>query len=414
MVSDRFAALADFAQQQVAAGYPAISMAVIDRGDLVLHEAWGWAQTHATGVAGDGTVTPAIALAASERTPVGIDTVFDLASNTKIYATTYAVQRLVSEGRLDLDRTIASFPGWSGFSDERSVYTGEWTIGRGVSDAHSGKHRITVRDLLAHTGGLLPDPRYHDHATAGELFSHTSDPDERTGIIDAICRTPLAHPPGESFVYSDVGFMILGLLVEQITGSRLDAYLDEGFFGPLRLTGTGFRPLQRGIDPGRIAATELNGNTRDGNVSFGVLPEGRPVPIRRHTLCGEVHDEKAHHSMGGVSGHAGLFSTAAEVAVLAQLMLDRGVRDGRRYFDGAVAEHFASGGLGWRRGARGYGHRGWTGTLTLIDPDREIVVVALTNRIHAAVTAPPNGFATDALPAARLDPLIDLVYAAMT
>ncbi|MGF2950375.1 penicillin binding protein PBP4B [Microbacterium alcoholitolerans] len=432
-----------FAQQQVDAGYAAMAVSVVKDGKLVKNDAWGWAQKYSTSIAPDGSVTPAALLPLDQRTPATTDTVFDLASNSKMYATNYAIQRLVSEGELDLDRTIQSFPGWEDFTDANSEYTGKWTVGGagGIPAVYTGKHTITVRDILNHVGGLIPDPEYPNRSAAGGLWYQTDDPDDRAGIIDAISRSPLRYAPRTTFAYSDVDYMILGLLVEQITGSRLDVYLEEEFYGPLGLGDTGFRPLEAGIPAERIAATELNGNTRDGNVSFGTLDDGEPVPIREYTLRGEVHDEKAHYAMAGVAGHAGLFSTTADMATLTQLMLNGGVYDGRQYFSKETAEQFvqpfvgpgntantSSVGLGWRvhsfRGTQyyyfnwgasrhSYGHQGWTGTLTVIDPVHRMTVTILTTRIHAPVTNPPNGFATAGLSAADLVPFVGLVYKAL-
>ena len=107
--------------------------------------------------------------------------------------------------------------------------------------------------------------------------------------------------------------MLLGLLVERITGMSLDRYCEQFIYGPLQLNHTVFNPLKKGFAPNRIAATEINGNTRSHNIDF--------PGIRTHTLRGEVHDEKAWYSMGGVSGHAGLFSTVDDFAVLMQTLL---------------------------------------------------------------------------------------------
>lgn len=432
-----------YAQEQIGFGYPAIAVSVVKDGKLVVNDGWGWALKHSTSENPDGSVNPAVELPVSERVPATADTVFDLASNSKMYATNYAIQRLVSQGMLDLDQTIQSFPGWEDFTDANSDYTGKWTVGGsgGITTMHTGKHTITVRDILNHVGGLIPDPEYPNRTSAGDLWYQTDDPDDRTGIIDAISRSPLRYAVRSTFAYSDVDYMILGLLVEQITGKRLDVYLEEEFYGPLGLSDTGFRPLEAGIPAERIAATELNGNTRDGNISFGTLDNGDPVPIREYTLRGEVHDEKAHYAMAGVAGHAGLFSTTGDMAKLTQLMLNGGVYDGRQYFTKEVADQFvqpfigpgntvntSSVGLGWRihsyRGTayyyfnwgasrHSYGHQGWTGTLTVIDPVHKMTVTILTTRIHAPVTNPPNGFATAGLSAADLVPFVGYVYKAL-
>lgn len=439
----KLAAIDDFVQAQVDEGGPAVAISVTKDGKLVKNDAWGYAQKYSTASAADGTIQPAQLLPEAEWSPATADTLFDLASNSKMYATNYAIQRLVSEGRLDLDRTLQSFPGWEEFTDANSDYTGKWTVGGagGIPAVYTGKETITIRDILHHNAGLIPDPEYPNRTSAGDLWYQTDDADDRSGIIDAISRTPLRYAPRTVFAYSDVDFMILGLLVEQITGERLDVYIEEEFYGPLGLDDTMFRPLHSGVDPERIAATELNGNTRDGNISFGTLDDGEPVPMRRYTLRGEVHDEKAYYSMAGVAGHAGLFSTSGDMAVLTQLMLNGGVYGGSEYFTKDVADQFVTPfslnpatvasstiGLGWRvhsQSAAAYyyfnwgpsrstfGHQGWTGTLTIIDPVHQITITILTNMRHSPVVSPPNGFAGAEFAVADLVPLSALVYRAL-
>ncbi|WP_308797986.1 penicillin binding protein PBP4B [Agromyces silvae] len=439
----KLAELDAFVQRQVDAGGPAVAVSVTKDGRLVKDDAWGFAQKYSTSIAPDGTTQPAALLPESEWTPATSETVFDLASNSKMYATNYAIQRLVSEGRLDLDRTLQSFPGWEGFTDANSEYTGKWTVGGagGIPAVYTGKETVTIRDILHHVGGMIPDPEYPNLASAGGLWYQTDDADDRAGIVDAISRTPLRYTPRTVFAYSDVDYMILGLLVEQITGERLDVYLEREFYGPLGLSDTGFRPLDAGVDPARIAATELNGNTRDGNISFGVDDEGRPVPIRDYTLRGEVHDEKAYYSMAGVAGHAGLFSTAGDMAVLTQLMLNGGTYGGREYFSKEVADAFiepysvnpatigsSTIGLGWRLHSQNaaayyyfnwgpsrstFGHQGWTGTLTVIDPVHQMTITILTNMRHSPVVSPPNGFQGASFDVSDLAPVSAMVYRAL-
>lgn len=426
-----------FANQQINAGWPGLAVVVTKDGQTVLEQAWGDALVYSTGMDSDGEITEAQLLPPDQRIPATTETLWDLASNSKMYATNYAIQKLVSDGLLDLDATLASFEGWEEFTDDNSEYTGKWTIGGegGITEEYTGKATITIRDLLNHRAGLIPDPEYPNLDSAGDLWYQTDDPSDRTGIIDAISRSPLRHAPRTTFAYSDVDYMILGLIVEQVSGQRLDMYLEENFYGPLGLTDTVFNPLEHGVAPERVAATELNGNTRDGNVSFGELPDGEPVPMREYTLQGEVHDEKAWYSMAGIGGHAGLFSTTSDMAVLTQVMLNRGLYGGQEFFSPEVVDQFltpadtASYGLGWRMHTAGgqgyyyfnwgpsrytYGHQGWTGTLTVIDPVHQMTITILTNMRHAPVVSPPNGFDTASLPLANLVPISAYVYRALS
>ena len=441
--ADRLAELDQFLQSQVDDGSPAVAVIVTKDGKIVKNDAYGYALRYSTREVG-GQTLPAELLPEEEWQEASTDTLFDLASNTKMYATNYAIQHLVSEGRLDLDQPVSSFPGWGCFTDESTVYTGKWTVGGagGITAEHTGKADITLRDLLHHRGGLIPDPEYPNLTSAGELWYQTTDPDDRSGIISAICETPLMYAPRTTFAYSDVDFMILGLIVEQVTGQRLDSYLEQEFYAPLGLEHTYFNPLDHGIEPEQVAATELNGNTRDGNVSFGTQVDGTPVFIRDYTLRGEVHDEKAFYSMAGIAGHAGLFSTTSDMAVLTQLMLNDGIYEGEQYFTEDVIGEFTAPyspdpdevdsstyGLGWRvhsASAAAYwyfnwgpsrstfGHQGWTGTLTIIDPLHDMTITILTNMRHSPVIDPPNGFAGGQYPVSDLAPISAHVYRALT
>lgn len=436
-------ALDDYVRAQVDAGGPSLALSIVKDGAIVTQSAHGWAKKYDTPLV-DGRFLAARLLPQEQWEPATGETMYDLASNTKMYATNYAIQRLVSLGELDLHRTLQSFSGWEEFADASTQYTGDWTIGGpgGITHVHTGKSSVTIADLLHHTAGQLPDPQYQNRRVAGGLYYQSADIHDRSGIVDAICRTPLVVAPRTACIYSDVDFIILGILVEQLTGRTLDAYLDDEFYAPLGLTHTTFTPLGHGFAPRQAAATELNGNTRDGSVDFGSLPGGSPVPIRRQTLQAEVHDEKAYYCMGGVSGHAGLFSNVGDMAVLTQLMLDGGSNGGRQYFSREVARLFTAPyalnsadvgtstfGLGWRvQSASGdgysffnqgpsrsaYGHVGWTGTLTVIDPAIGMTITILTNRRHSPVVDPPNGFASDAYPIANLAPVCRRVYDALT
>lgn len=287
---------------------------------------------------GDRAVEPA-------RLPMTVDTVFDLASLTKPVATATSIMLLVEDGKLALDDPVAR-------------YLSQF--------ATNGKGTITVRQLLTHEGGLIADNPLEDFADGREQ-----------AVARLFALTPLARP-AERFVYSDVGFMVLGELIERVAGEDLARFSAARIFQPLRLEETCFLPEQPLRD--RAAPTEKR--------------EGR-------WMQGEVHDPRAY-ALGGVAGHAGLFSTAEEVAVYAQMLLDGGTCDGRRVLKtDTIAEmtqpHKTPGGiraLGWdmrtgyssNRGEnfsdRAFGHGGFTGTALWIDPEHELTVIFLSNRLH--------------------------------
>lgn len=272
-------------------------------------------------------------------------TIYDLASLTKVVATTTAAMILYDEGRLTLDAKVANYlPG----------FDGRW------------KDEVTVRHLLTHRGGL-PAGR--------DLWRIAGNSDEAR---HAVVETPLAYRPGQGFVYSDLGADLLGMVVETVAGVSLDLFLQQRVFRPLGMYDTGFRPADSVRN--RVAPTEVS-------------------PPRGYPLQGQVHDENAY-ALGGVAGHAGLFGTADDLAVFAQMMLNGGIYDGMRIVSDSTVRLFTqraagSRALGWemaegRHGAgeylspAAYGHVGFTGTSLWIDPQRDMFVILLTNRVHAA------------------------------
>jgi CubicO group peptidase (beta-lactamase class C family) len=278
-------------------------------------------------------------------------TVYDLASLTKVVATTTAIMILYDQGKIKLDAPAAR-------------YLPQWKIG-----AHAG---VTVRDLLIHRSGLPP---------GRDLWVVAHSP---AAARRAVLRTPLESPPGERYVYSDLGADILGFIVEQVSGERLDAYTRSHIFQRLGMNSTRFRPPPS-WDP-RLAHTE--------------------APL------GRVHDRNAA-TLGGVAGHAGLFSTAADLSIFAEMLLNGGAYHGKRIVrDSTVAlftRRAAVGhrALGWdtcggascgqRMGETGFGHTGFTGTSFWIDPVRDVYVIVLANWAcgDAVHPVPPNAALAD-------------------
>nr|WP_010130295.1 penicillin binding protein PBP4B [Microbulbifer agarilyticus] len=383
--------------KSIAAGFPGAVLLVIRDGKIVKNSSYGYRQKF-----DGGQPLP-------DFVPMTTDTLFDLASNTKMYATNYALQKLVSEGRLDLTARVRDY-----LPEFRDL----------EGDSIRGKDLVTVEDVLRHRAGFMPDPQYHNPTVAKQLYSQDRSKTERM-----IVQTPLAYPPRSKSVYSDVDYMLLGMIVERITGQRLDEYLHSSVYAPLQLRHTHFNPLQNGFAPEEFAATELLGNTRDGIVSF--------TNIRTATIRGEVHDEKAFYSMGGIAGHAGLFSRSGDLAVLLQVMLNGGGYGEVELFDRGVIHAFLAPSddaptfaLGWRTNGdesmqwmfgehasnQAYGHTGWTGTLTVIDPVHDLGIVLLTNKKHSPViqTGSSAGkFIGDFFPVGRYGEVVSAVYRAM-
>lgn len=405
---DVLEALEQLIQSDVDNGFPSAQMAVVKNGRLVYQNAWGRVNAYLP----DGTPNTA-------SPAVTNDTLYDLASNSKMYTANYALQLLVTQGKIDLDSRIVDLLGQS-FVDDTIDITFSGYENPGLEVNKQWKSELTLRDILRHQAGFPADPQYHNDAfdqhtqkpaagVANPLFSGwDGTPATRQATLKAIFKTPLMYKPGTKTVYSDVDYMLLAFVIESVTGQPLDQYLEQNFWAPMGLDHITYNPLLNGFAPNDCAATELNGNTRDGAVHF--------TGVRTATIQGQVHDEKAFYAMGGISGHAGLFSNAADLAKLASVMLTGGYGQ-QKFFSRNVIDTFtapkkenaANWGLGWWREADDgrcwyfgtqsssgtIGHQGWTGTLTLIDPVENLVVVYLTNKINSPVTnkaANPNKF----------------------
>lgn len=330
------AAFALLAEEIGTGRLPGAVAAVVRRGVVVALRSMGWAQLY------------------PERRVMAPDTLFDLASLTKVMATLPAVLVLLERGALRLD-------------DPVSLYLPEF--------AGEGREEVRLRHLLTHTAGL----------PAGVPL--WQDPGDRASRIRRACQAPLLAPPGTRVIYSDVGFILLGEVVERVAGRPLDRFVQDHVLQPLGLREARFNPPPA-VRP-RCAATEYR------------------EALGRY-LCGEVHDENAA-ALDGVAGHAGLFATAAEVAAYGQMWLAGGSLGGVQILSPAAVAAATrdqtpglqeARGWGWlvvRPGSEGlscgdlfspgsFGHTGFTGTSLWVDPARELVVVLLTNRVHLGRT----------------------------
>jgi CubicO group peptidase (beta-lactamase class C family) len=273
-------------------------------------------------------------------------TLWDLASLTKVVGMTSAMMQLVESGKVDLDAPVQRYlPEWTG----------------------PNKDRVTVRQLITHQSGLPAFKQY---------FKLNVSPDSTLRLF---FLTPLDTLPGVRMVYSDIGAILLGKIVERVSGETLDAYLRRHVFEPLGMPDTQYRPAAALLP--RIAPTEVD-------------------PWRGRHLRGEVHDENAA-ALGGVSGHAGLFSTAHDLDRLARVYLNGGTLDGARLASAATLRRFttvwdstfSSRALGWDTPSANssgghflarpaFGHTGYTGTSLWIAPQHDLYVMLLTNRVN--------------------------------
>lgn len=422
---DALELLEQIIQADVNNGFPSAQMAIVKNGKLVYQNAWGKVNSYNP----DGTPK-------TDSPAVTNDTLYDLASNTKMYTANYALQYLVTQGKADLDSRLVDLLG-SAFVEDTIDITYNGYENPGLKVNKQWKAELTLRDILRHQAGFPADPQYHNDSfdqcsqktvpgATNVLFSGwDGSAATRAATLKSIFKTPLMYKPGTKTVYSDVDYMLLAFAIEAITGKGLDAFLKETFWDPMGLTHTTYNPLLNGFAANDCAATELNGNTRDGAISF--------TGVRTATIQGQVHDEKCYYAMGGISGHAGLFSNATELAKLASVMLTGGYGE-NRYFSRNVMDAFtapkkedaANWGLGWWRegdnqrcwyfgtqsSPNTIGHQGWTGTLTMIDPSENLVVVYLTNKINSRITDPANvnGFNGNWYTASTLGFVAQLLY----
>jgi CubicO group peptidase (beta-lactamase class C family) len=279
-------------------------------------------------------------------TPPDERTLWDLASLTKVVATTSAIAQLVGEKRVALDAPVQRYlPNWTG----------------------PGKERVMVRHLLTHSGGL---PAWRP------LYKEAGTP---AAALRLVYATELDTVPGARYLYSDLGAILLAQVVERVSGEPIDRYLERHLFAPLAMRDTRYRPAP--ADLARVAPTEYD-------------------PWRQRKLRGEVHDENAF-ALGRVAGHAGLFSTAHDLARFARMYLNGGTLDGARVLDAAVIRKFTARqdsalshrALGWETpngqnsagrlmSATAFGHTGFTGTSLWVDPGRDLFVLLLTNRVN--------------------------------
>lgn len=399
---EALALISDIISSDIAHGFPSAQLAVARNGRMVYENAWGKLNSYNQ----DGTP--------KKNSPnVTTETLYDLASITKMFSVNYALQKLVTDGKLDVNARVADLLGKNFVADTLQIdYNYEGGKFPGMKTMQDWKAGLTVRDVLCHQAGFPADPQYHNRSfdqakrkgdpNAVNVLYSGSDGSEATrqATLRAIFKTPLMYKPGTKTVYSDADYILLGFIVEKLTGKRMDVYLRDTFWRPMGLRRIAFSPLENGFTADDCAATELNGNTYDGRISY--------PNIRKQTLQGQVHDGKAHYAMGGVAGHAGLFSSASDLVRLASVMLTGGYGD-HRFFSPNVMDLFTAPksaamgnwGLGWwREGddqrpwyfgtqapSNTIGHQGWTGTVAMIDPSRQLVLAYLTNKINSPVTS---------------------------
>ncbi|MBN2031927.1 MAG: serine hydrolase [Deltaproteobacteria bacterium] len=321
-----------------------------------------------------------------EPLPMLRDTVFDLASLTKPLATALCIMKLVDRGEIFLDQSLADV---IAHSDLRE------------------KGKLSFRSLLSHSAGLADWKPYYE-----KLMDHPPEARKRL-LREWIVDEPFAYEPGKENVYSDLGFMLLEWVIEEKTGLTIPQYAHDHLYEPLGLKRTFFRRTREERNAAwSLSAMPWNNHLRGNEITgldggaYGYTEEQfaatEDCPWRKRVLCGEVHDDNAW-ALGGYSGHAGLFSTAEEVLVIAAMLLDHFYGRRQDFFrPETVREFFRRQGivkgsdwaLGWdTRALEGssagkyfsrdsLGHTGFTGTSIWMDLDKDVIAILLTNRVH--------------------------------
>lgn len=360
-------AIDEIAQRRVDNGTtPSVTVLVKQGEEMLYHKSFGWSYLYDMGIKLEKPIKSTT------------DTIYDLASVTKVMATTQAVMKLVDEDRLDIEAPVANY-----------------LEGFGIK----GKENITSRELLTHTSGLPQwEPTYLHVNTREEEKEYVND-------LDMMFASGTYH-------YSDFSFIILALIVEEITGQPLEVYLEENIYGPLGMDNTMFTPLEKGIDSTRIAATSWGNpyewrmsNQRDWDVGYDTSEHQEAFDAfdgwREYTLIGEANDGNASMANEGVAGHAGLFSTTSDLSILGEAMLNNGELNGIQLYSQEIIEQFTTmqeglpnRGLGWRVGKatpgtgfvgdyateNTFAHDGFTGTQVVFHPDYDLQVIVLSNK----------------------------------
>lgn len=316
------------------------------------------------------------------QTETTTDTIYDLASVTKVMATTQAIMKLKSAGKIDLNAPVANY----------------------IPDfAQNGKEQVKIKDLLTHTSGLTPwKPTYF----------HAANPKEE---LEYICRLPLEYPTGTARKYSDFSFMALGYVVEAVTGQTLQEYTEQEIYKPLGMTHTMFVPVKHKTNL-PIAPTSL-GNPFEYKMvaddDFGYKCEENADDFkawRNYRLIGEVNDGNSWYAQQGAAGHAGLFGNAEDLSRLTRLMLAGGSFQGMTLYDAQTVKEFmsvqsefghgygfeidrggaTSGYMGLYADGDFFGHTGFTGTQFVADKKNDVSVIILTNKQFFGVNEKGN------------------------
>jgi len=351
---------------------PGIVILATKDNKIIFEKAYGYAQLNDAKDFSDIANPKAVRLENPKK--MKEDTIFDLASVTKVAATTQAIMKLNFEGKLSVDDLVTK-------------YIPEF--------GKNGKDTITIKELLTHTSGM---PQW----TPSFLYVNN----DREKLLDYIIELKPIFEKGDH-KYSDFGFMALGYIVEKISGKTLDEYVEEEIYKPLGMNNTFFRPLDHGISKDNIASTSLGNpfeyrmvdETNYPDFGYDTTQDQEAFKKfdgwRKYTLVGDVNDGNAGMASDGIAGHAGLFSNVEDLAILTQMMLNGGELNGVKIYDQKTINEFTKNYLGENNRGYGfelnstymgdnvknsYGHNGFTGTHIIINPEKNMSFIILTNK----------------------------------
>lgn len=371
-------------------GWGAVALAIKD-GKIIFEKAYGYAHYFDADYEAEGSTyaNPVYTKTENPR-EMTTDTLFDLASVTKVMATTQSIMILVDRGLISVDDYVKDYlPGFE----------------------KNGKGEITIAQLLTHSSGL------HQWEPT---FLYCNNKEEQLEYLNNLELVESFKTDGSEPKYSDFSFMALGFIVESVSGQDMDVFAKENIYGPLGMTSTTYNPLENGFTKDQIAATSL-GNPYEyrmvdeinyPGVGYDCTDDADAFAAfdgwRNYTLIGEVNDGNAAMGGQGVAGHAGLFSTAKDLAILLQTMLNGGEYNGVRLYseetvelfttkhtsyaeahNGSLSEEFGYGfkldqsWMGATATEAVYGHDGFTGTTVFVDPDNDYIFICLSNKMQA-------------------------------
>ncbi|MGQ4004909.1 serine hydrolase [Francisellaceae bacterium CB300] len=377
----------------VAKGFGGAVLFVIKGDKIVKQSAYGYQTMFKSGCEtnSDYSIPESCYLVDKDRPFMNTDTIFDLASLTKVYSTVMAMMHLSYIGKFDVNKPVA-------------FYIKDYPY-----------KNITVKQVAEHTAGFAPEVNFYnkndvmtDGKTVEENGFYSQDRVATLNFITGENKeqknpdhkvVPRIYEPGTKNIYSDTDFMLLGAIIEHITGMSQNEYVEQNIYKPLGIN-LKYHPTSMNYSAENIVQTAIGNWSVDTNNKKSPYANMRVNPIQ-----GYSHDEKLFYSMGGVSGHAGLFGSAKDLAVLVKLLLNNGSYDGVTLFDKATLDRYIAPkahndtyATGWRRaGSKGtmawmmgeyasentYGHTGFTGMDTIIDPDNDFGIILLTNKLQS-------------------------------